>query len=40
MGADARFVRRKGRTSPPFPGLALEDGAPLEAAEFPLVYRR
>jgi ectoine hydroxylase-related dioxygenase (phytanoyl-CoA dioxygenase family) len=38
MGSDARFVRRKGRTSPPFPGLALDDGAPLDVAEFPLVY--
>jgi ectoine hydroxylase-related dioxygenase (phytanoyl-CoA dioxygenase family) len=40
MGSDARFVRRKGRTSPPFPGLHLEHGAPLDAAEFPVVYRR
>jgi ectoine hydroxylase-related dioxygenase (phytanoyl-CoA dioxygenase family) len=40
MGSDARFVRRKGRTSPPFPGLRLEHGAPLDAAEFPVVYRR
>jgi ectoine hydroxylase-related dioxygenase (phytanoyl-CoA dioxygenase family) len=40
VGSDARFVRRKGRTSPPFPGLKLEDGAPLDAAEFPVVYRR
>ncbi|MGO9512914.1 MAG: phytanoyl-CoA dioxygenase family protein [Steroidobacteraceae bacterium] len=40
MGSDARFVRRKGRTSPPFPGLKLEDGAPLDVVEFPVVYRR
>ncbi|HMK85604.1 MAG TPA: phytanoyl-CoA dioxygenase family protein [Steroidobacteraceae bacterium] len=40
VGEDARFVRRKGRTSPPFPELALEDGALLDAPEFPLVYRR
>ena len=39
MGADARFIRRKGRTSPPFPGIDLEDGAPLDVPEFPLVYR-
>jgi ectoine hydroxylase-related dioxygenase (phytanoyl-CoA dioxygenase family) len=40
MDSDARFVRRKGRTSPPFPGLDLEDGAPLDVAEFPVAYRR
>jgi ectoine hydroxylase-related dioxygenase (phytanoyl-CoA dioxygenase family) len=40
MGSDARFVRRQGRTSPPFPSLNLPDGAPLEVAEFPVVYRR
>jgi len=39
VGADARFVRRGGRTSPPFPEVRLEDGAPLDAPEFPLVYR-
>jgi ectoine hydroxylase-related dioxygenase (phytanoyl-CoA dioxygenase family) len=40
MGSDARFVRRKGRTSPPFPGLALEDGSRLDVPEFPVAYRR
>ncbi len=40
MGADARFVRRQGRTSPPFPGLDLGDGALLDVPEFPVVYRR
>jgi ectoine hydroxylase-related dioxygenase (phytanoyl-CoA dioxygenase family) len=40
VGADARFVRRKGRTSPPFPGVQLDDGAPLDVPEFPLVYSR
>jgi ectoine hydroxylase-related dioxygenase (phytanoyl-CoA dioxygenase family) len=39
MDSDARFVRRKGRTSPPFPGVNLESGAPLDVPEFPVVYR-
>jgi ectoine hydroxylase-related dioxygenase (phytanoyl-CoA dioxygenase family) len=39
VGADARFVRRGAQGSPPFPHLALEDGAPFDAPEFPLVYR-
>jgi ectoine hydroxylase-related dioxygenase (phytanoyl-CoA dioxygenase family) len=35
VGADARFARRNGPSSPPFPHLALEDGAPLDGiAEF------
>jgi ectoine hydroxylase-related dioxygenase (phytanoyl-CoA dioxygenase family) len=40
VGADARFVRRGARGSPPFPHLELEDGAPFDAPEFPVVYRR
>jgi ectoine hydroxylase-related dioxygenase (phytanoyl-CoA dioxygenase family) len=40
MGADARFARRSGRTSPPFPGVTLADGAVLDVAEFPLAYPR
>ncbi|HUO80406.1 MAG TPA: phytanoyl-CoA dioxygenase family protein [Steroidobacteraceae bacterium] len=40
VGDDARFVRRGARGSPPFPHLALEDGAPFDAPEFPVVYRR
>jgi ectoine hydroxylase-related dioxygenase (phytanoyl-CoA dioxygenase family) len=39
VGDDAVFVDRGGRTSPPFPGLSLRDGAPLDAPEFPVVYR-
>jgi ectoine hydroxylase-related dioxygenase (phytanoyl-CoA dioxygenase family) len=39
VGDDAIFVDRSGRTSPPFPGLALKHGAPLDAPEFPVVYR-
>jgi ectoine hydroxylase-related dioxygenase (phytanoyl-CoA dioxygenase family) len=38
VGDDARFVKRPGRTSPPFPDLEYEDGAPFEADEFPLLY--
>lgn len=37
VGDDARFARRSGPTSPPFPHLDLEDGAPLEVPEFPVV---
>jgi ectoine hydroxylase-related dioxygenase (phytanoyl-CoA dioxygenase family) len=40
VGADARFVRRGAAGSPPFPHLTLEDGAPFDAPEFPVVYRR
>ncbi len=40
MGDDARFVERGARGSPPFPGLALRDGDPLDVPEFPLVYGR
>jgi len=36
VGDDARFARRKGRTSPPFPDLTFEDGAPFAGAAFPV----
>lgn len=39
VGDDAVFADRGGRTSPPFPGLNLRDGQPLEAPEFPVAYR-
>ena len=39
VGDDAVFARRAGRTSPPFPDLGLEDGAPLDTPLFPVVYR-
>ena len=39
IGDDARFAVRKGPTSPPFRGLTLKPGQPMEAPEFPLVYR-
>ncbi len=39
VGDGARFVREEGRqTSPPFPEVTLENGAPLEGKEFPLLY--
>jgi ectoine hydroxylase-related dioxygenase (phytanoyl-CoA dioxygenase family) len=37
VGDDAVFAKRKGRTSPPFPHLTFEDGAPFEGPEFPVV---
>jgi ectoine hydroxylase-related dioxygenase (phytanoyl-CoA dioxygenase family) len=40
VGSDARFVRLGAAGSPPFPHLALEDGAPFDAPEFPVLYRR
>ncbi len=39
VGDDAVFADRGGRTSPPFPGLRLRHGEPLDAPEFPVVYR-
>ncbi len=39
VGDDARFVKRDGPTSPAFPDLQYEDGAPFEGDEFPLLYR-
>jgi ectoine hydroxylase-related dioxygenase (phytanoyl-CoA dioxygenase family) len=39
VGDDAVFVDRGGKTSPPFPELKLAHGAPLDAPEFPVVYR-
>jgi ectoine hydroxylase-related dioxygenase (phytanoyl-CoA dioxygenase family) len=38
VGDDAVFRKRAGRTSPPFPDLAYEDGAPFEGADFPAVW--
>lgn len=39
VGDDARFVKRPGPTSPAFPDLDYEDGAPFDAPEFPVIYR-
>lgn len=38
VGADARFVSRGLKGSPAFPHLSLEDGAPFDGPDFPLVY--
>lgn len=40
VGDDARFARRQGRTSPPFPDLVFEDGAPFGGPEFPVLWPR
>lgn len=39
VGDDAVFADRGGRTSPPFPGLGLKHGDPLDLPEFPVVWR-
>ena len=38
VGDDARFARRPGRTSPPFPDLDYEDGAPFQGPDFPVLH--
>jgi ectoine hydroxylase-related dioxygenase (phytanoyl-CoA dioxygenase family) len=38
VGDDARFARRPGRSSPPFPDLEFDDGARFEAPEFPIIH--
>ena len=38
VGDDARYVMRPGRTSPPFPGHAMEEGQPLRKDWFPVIY--
>ncbi len=38
VGDDARFAQRPGRSSPPFPDLQFEDGAPFDAPEFPVLH--
>lgn len=40
VGDDARFVKRPGRTSPPFPDLVFEDGAPFQGEVFPKLWPR
>jgi hypothetical protein len=40
VGAGATFVKRNGRTSPPFPDLEFEHGAPFGGPEFPQVWPR
>jgi len=38
VGDDAVFAKRRGPTSPAFPDLDYEDGAPFDAPEFPVLY--
>lgn len=38
VGDDAVFARRRGTTSPAFPDLEFEHGAPFDAPEFPVLY--
>jgi ectoine hydroxylase-related dioxygenase (phytanoyl-CoA dioxygenase family) len=40
VGDDARFAKRKGRTSPPFPDLVFEDRAPFQGPDFPVGWPR
>ena len=35
FGDDATYIKRKGETSPPFPGLTLNDGDKLNSNFFP-----
>lgn len=39
LGDDTRFAVRPGRTSPPFPEVALESGAQLDHPSFPIVFQ-
>ncbi len=38
VGDDARYIQRAGKTSPFFPELEYEDGAPFEGEQFPVLY--
>ncbi len=38
VGDDAVFVKRRGTTSPAFPDLVYQDGAPFEGELFPVLY--
>ena len=38
VGDDARYVKRPGRTSPPFPGHDMKDGERLREDWFPVVW--
>lgn len=39
VGDDARFAKRSGRTSPPYPDLEYSDGAPFEGDDFPVIWQ-
>jgi len=38
VGDDAKFIKRPGNTSPAFPDLEYEDGAPFNGKNFPVLY--
>ncbi len=38
VGDDARYVERPGRTSPPFPGHEMQEGARLREDWFPIIH--
>lgn len=40
VGDDAQWAVRSGPTSPPFPHIHLQDGAPFDAPDFPLIFSR
>lgn len=40
LGADARYISRPGRTSPPFPGHEMTDGQRLREDWFPVIWRK
>jgi ectoine hydroxylase-related dioxygenase (phytanoyl-CoA dioxygenase family) len=40
VGDDARYAKRLGKTSPPFPHIAVVDGALFEGPDFPVVWDR
>lgn len=40
VGDDAVYRRRSGKVSPPIRDLGIPDGAPFDAPEFPVIYRR
>lgn len=39
VGDDATYADRGGKTSPPFSDLGLRHGAPLDAPDFPVIFR-
>ena len=39
VGEDARYVERPGRTSPPYPGHAMQPGQILRSDWFPLIWQ-
>ena len=39
VGDDARFAKRPGRTSPPYPDFEYDDGAPFDGPDWPVIWR-